>query len=285
MLLEGIAVDSEIPEDLAPNMFSEQDKADFEWLTSIPKTAFVASGLAIARIRNQRLYRIKYDTFEEFCQKELGYSRDTVYKLIVAAEIYCQLRNVDHWSTKSTKLFLPTCERQVRPLAKFKPEKRVKYWRLAVEKAGGIPTAKIVKQIVAEQEMSEVSSKYNPEEGRLKCGTVVRLSSQRNSELKIFHNCWAQIVGVNENSYDVLAWNGAKTEVHRNDFSVLPKADPDKARSLVERLNRIRFQLDENKVDDIHLRAFLHYLGTQEKPELTPWSESILQQTEKEISK
>lgn len=336
MLLEEIAIDSKIPEDIAPDMFSDQDKADFEWLTSIPKTAFVASGLAIASIRNKRLYRIEYDTFEEFCQKELGYSRDTVYKLMVAAEIYCQLKNVDHWSTKSTEpeidnqwlsksiesengnklfskssnsknvdnlstfsqnssqekmgtngsqtvLFLPTCERQVRPLAKFKPDKRIRYWQLAVEKAGGIPTAKIVKQIVLEQESMESSAKYKPEEGKLRCGTVVRISGQQNPELKVFHNCWAQIVGVNENSYDLLAWNGAKTEVHRNDFSVLPKADPDVARSLVERLNRIRFQLQQTKNEDIHLRAFLQYLGTQESPELTPWSELILKRTEASI--
>ncbi len=304
MLLDAIAEDLKISEDVAPDMFSEQDRADFQWLTSIPKTAFVASGLAIASIRNKRLYRINYDTFEEFCQRELGFTRRIVNYHIIGAEIYCQIRNGNESFPKSTEpendnqsfpkstdskngnesfpkfneseKILPACEWQVRPLAKFKPEKRIRYWQLAVEKAGGVPTAKIVRQIVWEQENMESSAKYKPEEGKLRCGTVVRISGQHNPELKVFHNCWAQIVGVNENSYDLLAWNGAKTEVHRNDFSVLPKADPDVARSLVERLNRIRFQLQESKNEDIHLRWFLHYLGTQESPELTPWSEAIL---------
>jgi hypothetical protein len=285
------------------SQLSEREEAEYEWLVSIPKTAFVGSGLALARIRNRRLYRRNYGTFEEFCQKELGYTRRIGNYCIIGAEIYCQIRNAtqnkmgticsqsknDKNNTEvlgticSQNFSLPTCESQIRPLSKFNPEKRVKYWCLAVERAKGVPTAKIVKQIIAEQENMERSNVYKPEDGRLRCGMVVRISSKNNPELKIFHNCWAQIVGVNENSYDVLAWNGAKTEISRNDFSLVPNADTEVARSLVERLNRIRLTLEDKKNEDVHLRAFLQYLGTQAVPELTPWSEAILQQTEEEL--
>lgn len=222
---------------------------------------------------------------EEFCQNEFGHTRQYVNYLIAGAEITEDLKTTISCQNPTQKLILPKSEKQVRPLAKLDKQARVECWNIAVERSNGkVPSAKTVKQVVLEQKQLERSAKYKPEEGRLKCGTVVRISGKQNKDLIVFHNCWAQIVGVNENSYDVLAWNGAKTEVHRNDFTVLPKADPDKARSLVERLNRIRFQLEEKKNDDAHLRAFLQYLGTQENPKLTTWSESILQQTEKTLS-
>lgn len=263
---------------------TEQEKSELELLKNNVNKGFYVIGASLGRIRNKRLFREKYDTFEQFCQNEFGHTRQYINYLIAGAEITEDLKTTNGSQNLTQKLILPSSEKQVRPLAKLDKQARVECWNIAVERSNGkVPTAKTVKQVVLEQRQLERSVKYKPEEGKLRCGTVVRISGQHNPELKVFHNCWAQIVGVNENSYDLLAWNGAKTEVHRNDFSVLPKADPDVARSLVERLNRIRFQLQQTKNEDIHLRAFLQYLGTQESPELTPWSESMLKRTESSI--
>lgn len=258
---------------------TEQERGELELLKNNVNKGFYVIGASLGRIRNKRLFREKYDTFEEFCQNEFGHSRQYVNYLISGAEITEDLKTAANPNNKF--ITIPTSETQVRPLANLAKEERINCWNIAVERSKGkVPTAKIVKQVVREREQMEVSAKYRLEQDRLRCGTVVRISGKNNPGLKVFHNCWAEIVGVNENSYDLVAWNGAKKEVHRNDFTVLPKADPELARSLLTRLSRIRFQLEESQKDDVHLRGFLSYLGTQECPELTPWSEKILSQTE-----
>jgi len=49
--------------------------------------SYVETGIALAEIRDSKLYRQNYDTFEEFCRCEFKIERRRAYQLIEAAEV------------------------------------------------------------------------------------------------------------------------------------------------------------------------------------------------------
>lgn len=57
------------------------------------KTAFVEVGLALMAIRDGRLYRAGYDTFEDYCQKRWGWARQNIVYYIGAAQVAQMLPN------------------------------------------------------------------------------------------------------------------------------------------------------------------------------------------------
>jgi hypothetical protein len=58
-----------------------------------PVPEFVEIGLALATIRQRRLYRLEFATFEEYCRARWGFSRRRAYQLIASARVYVQLLN------------------------------------------------------------------------------------------------------------------------------------------------------------------------------------------------
>ena len=107
---------------------------------------FLVVGTALARIRDERLYRANYDTFEDYCQTKWNMSRQYVNRIVAAAEV------VDDLETIVSK---PANEAQAKPLAKLPREERAAVWMEAVETspkdADGKPkiTAKHVEKVVA----------------------------------------------------------------------------------------------------------------------------------------
>lgn len=102
-------------------------------------TTFVEVGQALMEIRDSRLYRVEYKTFELYCREKWGMSRVQAHRLIGASEVSQML-------PRGNKL--PT-EKQIRPLTKLPPEKQPEAWAKAVEIADGEqPTARQVEQAV-----------------------------------------------------------------------------------------------------------------------------------------
>ncbi len=92
--------------------------------------SFLAVGLALKEIRDNRLYRQKYDTFEDYCIKRWDLSRPRAYQLCAASEVIADL------STNVDIRLLPESEAQARPLTRLKAsEHRRQAWDLAVEMA------------------------------------------------------------------------------------------------------------------------------------------------------
>lgn len=104
---------------------------------------FVDVGHALLEIRDSRLYREEYPTFEDYCQTRWKMERSYANKLIRASE------TVNNLGTNVP--ILPTTESQVRPLTALEPEKQSIAWQRAVETAPetGI-TAKHVQSVVDE---------------------------------------------------------------------------------------------------------------------------------------
>jgi len=86
------------------------------------KAGFIKVGLALLAIRDKRLYRRHYNSFQEYCSQRWGFGRAHAHRFIEAAAIAIELSPMGD---------TPACERQVRPLVKLKPEQRVEAWTAA----------------------------------------------------------------------------------------------------------------------------------------------------------
>lgn len=98
-------------------------------------------GRALARIRDEQLYKATHKTFSLYCESRWSISRRRAYQLIDAAALAENLCTTVHK--------LPTCERQIRPLSKLPESEQQIAWIEALEIAGrGTVTAMHVQQAV-----------------------------------------------------------------------------------------------------------------------------------------
>jgi phage N-6-adenine-methyltransferase len=104
--------------------------------------AFVRFGTALLEIRESRLYRDGYETFEDYCRRRWKLKQSRAYQLMDAAFVTGSLKS-------STIVELPANEAQARPLTVLPPEVQVKAWQKAVETApNGKVTAAHVQDVV-----------------------------------------------------------------------------------------------------------------------------------------
>lgn len=105
--------------------------------------AFVKVGQALAEIRDRRLYREQFKTFELYAKRIFDVARSRAYQLIEASEVVGDL------STMVDKKYLPRNERQARELARLPKEQQPKVWQEVVDFAGDRKiTATLVKKKV-----------------------------------------------------------------------------------------------------------------------------------------
>jgi hypothetical protein len=101
---------------------------------------FYAVGSALCDIRDERLYRGTYTTFEAYCCERWGMTRGRANQLIRACAVVGDL---------DTTVSKPENEAQVRPLVMLDPPRRREAWSRAVSRAPeGKPTAKQVEEAV-----------------------------------------------------------------------------------------------------------------------------------------
>lgn len=124
---------------------------------------FIEVGMALAEIRDKKLYRNTHETFEKFVN-------DTFSIGIRYAQMLMQgTKTVENLKTR-TQVRLPESERQVRPLSEFgnDPDIQAKLWGRAVQKAdGGSPSPATVRDVVEEYYVEEGYS-LPPEEEELR---------------------------------------------------------------------------------------------------------------------
>lgn len=106
---------------------------------------FIEAGEALLTIRDQKLYREHYVSFEEYHRRVWQYQKSQVYRLMDAAKVVRVLSPLG-------EVALPTCEAQVRPLVALLSSDGSKIattWKQALEEAADRPvTARLVRQYV-----------------------------------------------------------------------------------------------------------------------------------------
>jgi hypothetical protein len=102
---------------------------------------FVEVGQALVAIRDQRLYRQDYGTFEDYLRQRWDLSRPYAYQLIDAS--------VTVQNLSATADILPANEAQARPLTSVPPDQQAEVWQEAVKTAppSGITAAHVKKTV------------------------------------------------------------------------------------------------------------------------------------------
>ena len=104
---------------------------------------FVDVGQALLEIRDSKLYRAEFGTFEEYCRERWDISRIHAFRMIEASNVSNNLLPIGN--------ILPATESQARPLTSLEPEEQVTIWQQVVETAPeGKITAAHVQSVVDE---------------------------------------------------------------------------------------------------------------------------------------
>ncbi|HEX2950851.1 MAG TPA: DUF5131 family protein [Armatimonadota bacterium] len=142
--LEGIIEPDEaipVPVDTTYELFPLSNE-EIQMLTECEETIrtglrhFIDVGMALKTIRDGKLYRTAYQTFEEYCLNRWNFVGRRGYQYITAAAVVQNLNNCSE---------MPETEAQVRPLAKLQsPKMQQRAWAYALESAKGAPVTKAV---------------------------------------------------------------------------------------------------------------------------------------------
>lgn len=113
---------------------------ELEQVVETGLTVFVKVGNALLEIRDSRLYRQQFPTFEAYCRDRWGLKRPRAYELMDAATA---VNNVSEIS--DTK---PAKESHAAPLTRLEPEVQKEVWREVVQET---PAEQITAKVVEEK--------------------------------------------------------------------------------------------------------------------------------------
>ena len=148
----------------------QQELAALESTIQRNLSSFYEMGIALMTIRDKRLYRDGFDTFEHYCRERWQFARNYANKLIASSQV---IENLN----KGT--IVPKTESQARPLTKLEPEQQKEVWEKAVQTAPeGKITARHVQKIV-----NEAMETKRPEP---ETSTYNRVEAQPVSDAMIF---------------------------------------------------------------------------------------------------
>lgn len=121
----------------------KEELREFERQIESGLKTFRKVGTALLAIRDGRMYRAEFKTFEDYCRDRWGFNASRARQLIGAAEIAGRIESVT--------IVTPATESQARPLAVLPPEQQPEAWKAATDKAateGRKVTAKDVQEQV-----------------------------------------------------------------------------------------------------------------------------------------
>ena len=147
--------------ELAVVELTENDRRDLANCETIIRQGvqtFLEVGNALLTIRDRKLYREDFTSFEDYAKTRFGIKRSRAYQLMDAATV------AENLSTRGGQIEGAT-EKTLRPLTKVEPNEQVKVWNDAVETApDGRPTTKQVEEAVERVAPKAPSPEPKPEE-------------------------------------------------------------------------------------------------------------------------
>lgn len=144
ILEHGICVDGSAAGDLMDAEGADAALAACEAVIERGLKSFVEVGQALARIRDERLYKAEFATFEDYCRTRWGFNSSRARQLIGAAQTV----------TNVTPLGCPppATESQARELLGLEPGEAQEVMQAAYEATNGKITAKAIRQAREEYE-------------------------------------------------------------------------------------------------------------------------------------
>jgi hypothetical protein len=112
---------------------------------------FKKVGYALTVIRDQQLYRVDYDTFEEYCREVWDLGRPRAYQLMGGYAVVENLSTIVDKTELPSFDLLPATESQARPLTILAPDQQIAVWQMVIDMAkeqGCKITAALVQQCI-----------------------------------------------------------------------------------------------------------------------------------------
>lgn len=146
-----------------PEQTCDKKREDLEELKEIERTigigltTFLAIGYSLTLIREKRLYRHEYKTFDEYLWKRWKLKRSHGYRLIQASEFENRFSQM----SPQGDIRLPNEERGIRAILKFENDKQLEVLCKANELAGSAPVLSKHVQAAIKELGFAASSKLN----------------------------------------------------------------------------------------------------------------------------
>ncbi|MCX6916906.1 MAG: hypothetical protein NT167_28365, partial [Verrucomicrobia bacterium] len=121
------------------NVHESRRLAELEKMIAKGKQTFVEVGLALAEIRDLRLYKREYGSFSEYCREKWGWNKSYAYYMIHSAEVVKALP--EKVST------IVDSEGVARELAKVEPEQRAGIVQAVVDEGKPVTAAAIKRHL------------------------------------------------------------------------------------------------------------------------------------------
>ena len=163
------------------------------------RTGFVLRGRALEKIKQLKLYRDNYASFESYCDAVFGFTTLYINRCITAAQTYYLI--AEYLETNSLDDPKPTKQSQLRPIfqAHLTPIEAGEVWVMAVSLAmGKVPPASVVKEAVK----AYLQQKYPPINPFVE-GQVCRIISGVPGK----KNCWCVVSEVSQDECVVDTWD------------------------------------------------------------------------------
>lgn len=123
----------------------------------------VEFGQALATIREQKLYRERYETWEQYVAQRWEIKARTSYQYIAAAGAYENVRNCAQID------IFPTNESQLRPLTRLEDQDQAQAWRQAIDTAPeGRITGRHVAQVVSKMLGEQIKAKAQTQQQQVR---------------------------------------------------------------------------------------------------------------------
>ena len=135
---------------------------------------FIEVGQALMTIKEKRLYRISFKTFEDYCIERWAISKPRAYQLIEAANVMIGLSTIVD--------VLPKSESQVRPLTSLEPEIQKEVWKEVVKQS------EETRQPITAARVQEIVEHWKPLNEEVK----------EAKEMPIFSNSISEIIETNK---------------------------------------------------------------------------------------
>lgn len=150
---------------------------------------FLEVGRALMRIRDLRLYRNLAPTFEAFCSKTLGLSKQHCYNYIACSDVFEVLEARPEFAGR-----LPQNEAQTRPLRSLDPATVIDVWTEVVAKSAQTPITAALVRAAVEKRVSENGAGEHPA-GEQAPETVARLKRSVRSLRKALESAGNEYSG------------------------------------------------------------------------------------------
>jgi hypothetical protein len=152
----------EHPPDVIPLTAIEKSRlAELEGIVQTNLQTFLATGRALAEIRNRRLFRQEFATFEHYCKHRWGFSGAHGLDLVRSTEVAEHLlAGPAAPESGDAPLPIDLSPDELRPLQRLQPELADSCWRLACRV--GKPTGHLVGKIVHIVESAINGTSHSP---------------------------------------------------------------------------------------------------------------------------